>query len=373
MSFKLPQWYILHETGKETWQHMLELENLLVTNEYRRDPSLWREMVCELPGCSQEDGPSKKSSGSSEYHGEEGLRSLVPGGLLRVLRINIMDKLKIGLFVILPSVHFTAVLTAVWRRYGMLGRPVAQGRDGTAVRLSVRPTVLDGYGDNPYWKLITMRTSYEVTSSHYDEHGGRRDDGGVLYREGRQQRPDGIPLPDRPAVGKGILPQQYFCRMQRQRQRHYSGTALCGTIAAPKHKQTLYSGSRQHSAAAKLALSSGSRVIFSGSLLHAAAVWRHLEGVTARQCDIAAAVWRQLKLTSAAMLRHCDESYRPSSLRRMCKLFNRASSSQAAKGTHVCQNLSEPIESVQVRQNMVQVRRNMVQVRRKPQFGKPSD
>jgi hypothetical protein len=26
MSFKLPQRYILHETGKETWQHMLELE-----------------------------------------------------------------------------------------------------------------------------------------------------------------------------------------------------------------------------------------------------------------------------------------------------------------------------------------------------------
>ncbi|KAJ7840057.1 hypothetical protein B0H14DRAFT_2587625 [Mycena olivaceomarginata] len=76
-----------------------------------------------------------------------------------------MDKLKIGLFAILPSVHFTAVLTAVWRRYGMLGRPVAQGRNGTVVRLSVRPTVLDGYGDNPYWKLITMRTSYEVTSS----------------------------------------------------------------------------------------------------------------------------------------------------------------------------------------------------------------
>ncbi|KAJ7346275.1 hypothetical protein DFH08DRAFT_810107 [Mycena albidolilacea] len=70
------------------------------------------------------------------------------------------------------SVHFTAVFTVVWQRYGMLGRLVAQGRDGTVVHL---------YGDNPYGKLITMRTSYEVTNSHYDEHGGRRNDGGVLY------------------------------------------------------------------------------------------------------------------------------------------------------------------------------------------------
>ncbi|KAJ6602765.1 hypothetical protein DFH09DRAFT_1069136 [Mycena vulgaris] len=44
----------------------------------------------------------------------------------------------------------TAVFTAVRRRYGMLGSPVAQGRDGTVVRPSVRPTVLDGYGDDPY-------------------------------------------------------------------------------------------------------------------------------------------------------------------------------------------------------------------------------
>ncbi|KAJ6527655.1 hypothetical protein B0H19DRAFT_1275024 [Mycena capillaripes] len=39
----------------------------------------------------------------------------------------------------------TAVLTAVRRRDGMLGRPVAQGRDGTVVRPSVRPTGLDGH------------------------------------------------------------------------------------------------------------------------------------------------------------------------------------------------------------------------------------
>ncbi|KAJ6592306.1 hypothetical protein DFH09DRAFT_1415332 [Mycena vulgaris] len=44
----------------------------------------------------------------------------------------------------------TAVFTAVRRRYGTLGRPVAQGRDGTVIRPSVRPTVLDGYGDDPY-------------------------------------------------------------------------------------------------------------------------------------------------------------------------------------------------------------------------------
>ncbi|KAF8189194.1 hypothetical protein K438DRAFT_1763937 [Mycena galopus ATCC 62051] len=47
-------------------------------------------------------------------------------------------------------VHGTAVLAAVRRRDGMLGRPAAQGRDGTIVRPSVRPTVLDGYGDDPY-------------------------------------------------------------------------------------------------------------------------------------------------------------------------------------------------------------------------------
>ncbi|KAJ7863296.1 hypothetical protein B0H14DRAFT_3608530 [Mycena olivaceomarginata] len=43
-------------------------------------------------------------------------------------------------------------------------------------------------------------------------------------------------------------------------------------MAAPKHMQTLGSGSRQHSAAAKLALCSGSRGIFSGTMPYAAAL-----------------------------------------------------------------------------------------------------
>ncbi|KAJ7850295.1 hypothetical protein B0H14DRAFT_2582065 [Mycena olivaceomarginata] len=47
--------------------------------------------------------------------------------------------------------------------------------------------------------------------------------------------------------------------------------AVCGSMAAPKHMQTLGSGSRQHSAAAKLALCSGSRGIFSGTMPYVAA------------------------------------------------------------------------------------------------------
>ncbi|KAJ7923172.1 hypothetical protein B0H13DRAFT_1865127 [Mycena leptocephala] len=48
-------------------------------------------------------------------------------------------------------------------------------------------------------------------------------------------------------------------------------SAVCGSMAAPKHMQTLGSGSRQHSAAAKLALCSGTRGIFSGTKPYAAA------------------------------------------------------------------------------------------------------
>ncbi|KAJ7894489.1 hypothetical protein B0H14DRAFT_2559266 [Mycena olivaceomarginata] len=47
-------------------------------------------------------------------------------------------------------------------------------------------------------------------------------------------------------------------------------SAVCSSMVAPKHMQTLGSGSRQHSAAAKLALCSGSRGIFSGTRLYAA-------------------------------------------------------------------------------------------------------
>jgi hypothetical protein len=48
-----------------------------------------------------------------------------------------------------PRVDGTPVLTTVRRRDGGLSRPTAQRRDGTVVRPSVRPTVLDGYGDDP--------------------------------------------------------------------------------------------------------------------------------------------------------------------------------------------------------------------------------
>ncbi|KAJ7713643.1 hypothetical protein B0H14DRAFT_2644732 [Mycena olivaceomarginata] len=44
----------------------------------------------------------------------------------------------------------TAVLAAVRRRDGMLRYCSPQGRDGTVVRPSKRPNVLDGYGDHPY-------------------------------------------------------------------------------------------------------------------------------------------------------------------------------------------------------------------------------
>ncbi|KAJ6499749.1 hypothetical protein DFH09DRAFT_1336446 [Mycena vulgaris] len=48
-----------------------------------------------------------------------------------------------------PLVDGTAVLPAVRRRDGGLERRSIQGRDGTVFRPSVRPTVLDGYGDDP--------------------------------------------------------------------------------------------------------------------------------------------------------------------------------------------------------------------------------
>ncbi|KAJ7305591.1 hypothetical protein DFH08DRAFT_824893 [Mycena albidolilacea] len=88
------------------------------------------------------------------------------------------------------------------------------------------------------------------------------------------------------------------CGMQRQFQRHYSGSlrqfdlwvhvellgsivigglksALYGSLAAPKYMQTLCSGSRQHSAAANSALCSGSQAVFSGSLPYAVALLQH--------------------------------------------------------------------------------------------------
>jgi hypothetical protein len=75
-------------------------------------------------------------------------------------------------------------------------------------------------------------------------------------------------------------------------------------MAATKHMQTFCSGSQQNLAAAKLALCSGTWQFFSGSVPYAAAVLQHLAGVTPRQCHIAAAVWRQSNLCSAAMLWH---------------------------------------------------------------------
>ncbi|KAJ7798466.1 hypothetical protein B0H14DRAFT_2617889 [Mycena olivaceomarginata] len=57
-----------------------------------------------------------------------------------------------------PRVDGTPVLTTVRRRDGGLRRPIAQRRDGTVVRPSVRPTVLDGYGDDPYTKALFSPT-----------------------------------------------------------------------------------------------------------------------------------------------------------------------------------------------------------------------
>ncbi|KAJ6524998.1 hypothetical protein B0H19DRAFT_1085112 [Mycena capillaripes] len=48
-----------------------------------------------------------------------------------------------------PPVDGTAVLPAVRRWDGGFGRGSIQGQDGTVVRPSIRPTVLDGYGDDP--------------------------------------------------------------------------------------------------------------------------------------------------------------------------------------------------------------------------------
>ncbi|KAJ6565283.1 hypothetical protein DFH09DRAFT_1081936 [Mycena vulgaris] len=56
-----------------------------------------------------------------------------------------------------PLVDGTAVLPAVRRRDGGLERRSIQGRDGTVFRPSVRPTVLDGYGDDPYLESFALR------------------------------------------------------------------------------------------------------------------------------------------------------------------------------------------------------------------------
>jgi hypothetical protein len=64
------------------------------------------------------------------------------------------------------SVHFTAVLTAVWRRYGMLGRPVAQGRDGTAVRLGRLSGCPSGYTTQQADQPSRARCDLD---RHYDE------------------------------------------------------------------------------------------------------------------------------------------------------------------------------------------------------------
>jgi hypothetical protein len=75
-------------------------------------------------------------------------------------------------------------------------------------------------------------------------------------------------------------------------------------MAATKHMQTFCSSSQQHLAAAKLAVFSGTWGFCSSSVPYAAAVLQHLQGVTPRQCDIAAAVWRQFNFSSAAMLQY---------------------------------------------------------------------
>ncbi|KAJ7693745.1 hypothetical protein B0H14DRAFT_3661658 [Mycena olivaceomarginata] len=59
--------------------------------------------------------------------------------------------------VVRRPVDVTPVFTTVRRRDGMLRGPTAQRRDGTVVRPSVRPTVLDGYGDDPYGWLNDPR------------------------------------------------------------------------------------------------------------------------------------------------------------------------------------------------------------------------
>jgi hypothetical protein len=51
--------------------------------------------------------------------------------------------------VVRRPVDGTPIFTTVRRRDRTLRGPTAQRRDGTVVRPSVRPTVLDGYGDDP--------------------------------------------------------------------------------------------------------------------------------------------------------------------------------------------------------------------------------
>ncbi|KAJ7342852.1 hypothetical protein DFH08DRAFT_811191 [Mycena albidolilacea] len=57
---------------------------------------------------------------------------------------------KIDLTVFLEAPGFNTKDADIRRRGGMLGRAVVQGQDGTVFLPSVRLTVLDGYGDDPY-------------------------------------------------------------------------------------------------------------------------------------------------------------------------------------------------------------------------------
>ncbi|KAF8162296.1 hypothetical protein K438DRAFT_1985224 [Mycena galopus ATCC 62051] len=63
-----------------------------------------------------------------------------------------------------PPVDGTPVFTTVRRRDGGLRGPQAQRRDGTVVRPSVRPTVLDGYGDDPYHSFYQCSTTPHLDS-----------------------------------------------------------------------------------------------------------------------------------------------------------------------------------------------------------------
>ncbi|KAJ7836871.1 hypothetical protein B0H14DRAFT_2589433 [Mycena olivaceomarginata] len=72
-----------------------------------------------------------------------------------------------------PRVDGTPVLTTVRRRDGGLRRPIAQRRDGTVVRPSVRPTVLDGCPVQP--RAESLRAADRTVYGN-----GRKFDGRIL-------------------------------------------------------------------------------------------------------------------------------------------------------------------------------------------------
>ncbi|KAJ7869273.1 hypothetical protein B0H14DRAFT_285490 [Mycena olivaceomarginata] len=103
--------------------------------------------------------------------------------------------------VVRRPVDETPVFTTVRRRDGTLRGPTAQRRDGTVVRPSVRPTVLDGYGDDPYAFSAQLYAGYLPTRISERKKG--------LISGARTSRVGALPVCRAPAVDSFSSTEQF--------------------------------------------------------------------------------------------------------------------------------------------------------------------